>query len=162
MITFIFNVVTLIFCVLAEQESKKMCSKFANVTPTLKTIFNTFYDPENPNSFTKFIFSIYIYRISLFLFTIFCNFHITAFTRNNKQQIQVTKSFQTKSPTRRKTCFIFCDFSKKWFMPAEYFGQKQQRLPFSYKWLKNKHLCSLSIFTSSNSKSNIMSNIYTD
>ena len=38
MITFIFNVVTLIFCVLAEQESKKMCSKFANVTPALKVL----------------------------------------------------------------------------------------------------------------------------
>ena len=32
MITFIFNVVTLTFCVLAEQESKKMLGKFAIVT----------------------------------------------------------------------------------------------------------------------------------
>ena len=36
MITFIFNVITLIFCMLAEQESKKMWSKFANVIPVLK------------------------------------------------------------------------------------------------------------------------------
>ena len=35
MITFIVNVVTLIFCMLAEQKSKKMWSKFANVTPVL-------------------------------------------------------------------------------------------------------------------------------
>ena len=35
MITFIFLVVTLIFGVLAEQESKKMWNKFDNVTPTL-------------------------------------------------------------------------------------------------------------------------------
>ena len=33
MITFILNVVTLIFCVFAEYEPKKMWSKFANVTP---------------------------------------------------------------------------------------------------------------------------------
>ena len=36
MITFIFNVVTLIFCVLSEWESRKMWSKFANVTPELE------------------------------------------------------------------------------------------------------------------------------
>ena len=38
MITFIFNMVTLIFCVLAEYESKKMWNKFANVTPALHVI----------------------------------------------------------------------------------------------------------------------------
>ena len=35
MIAFIFNVVTLIFCVLTEQDSEKKWSKFANVTPAL-------------------------------------------------------------------------------------------------------------------------------
>ena len=35
MIAFIFKVVTSIFFVLAEQESKKMWSKFDNVTPAL-------------------------------------------------------------------------------------------------------------------------------
>ena len=38
MITSICKVVTLIFYVLAEQESKKMWSKFDNVTPTLLKI----------------------------------------------------------------------------------------------------------------------------
>ena len=33
MITFIFNVVTFTFHMLAEYESKKIYSKFANVTP---------------------------------------------------------------------------------------------------------------------------------
>ena len=36
MITFIFNVVTLIFCVLAELEPNKKWSKLANVTPALE------------------------------------------------------------------------------------------------------------------------------
>ena len=35
MMTFIFNVVTLIFYLLTESESKNMWSKFANVTPRM-------------------------------------------------------------------------------------------------------------------------------
>ena len=35
-ITFVFKVVTLIFFVLAEYESKKMWSKFDNVTPLME------------------------------------------------------------------------------------------------------------------------------
>ena len=36
-VTFVFKVVTLIFFVLAEYESKKMYSKFDNVTPAYGT-----------------------------------------------------------------------------------------------------------------------------
>ena len=38
MITFIFNVATLILCLLAKEESKKMWSKFVNLIPALKVI----------------------------------------------------------------------------------------------------------------------------
>ena len=53
----------------------------------LKTISNTFFDSESPNFFTKCTFSIYIYNLYIrhFYFQFSAIFHVTAFTRNNKQ-----------------------------------------------------------------------------
>ena len=60
-VTFIFKVVTLISFVLAEYESKKMCSKFDNVTPAYGTWWKKFHE-ENLNYCSVNLFTFFTFK----------------------------------------------------------------------------------------------------
>ena len=87
--------------------------------PDITKIWNLEHicDSESPNFFTKCTFSIYIYSLYIchfyFLFSVI--FHVTAFTRNNKQgKFKWQQSSLNKIFIKKKVVFEFSRFFLKY------------------------------------------------